>query len=143
MLVVDDDQLAFAISESICRNYIADFMRVDFRELCQFMRLIFDIVKLKDKKLYKHLKKARVEPYVALSWLITWFAHDVKSLDEIARVYDAILSSPPIFTLYLCAVVSLPFSICGYVMLSYLCCIVYHASSRTDTCCRCRSSRSA
>lgn len=63
---------------------------MDFCELCQFIRLIFDIVKLKDKKLYKHLKKARLEPYVALSWFITWFAHDVKSLDEIARVYDAI-----------------------------------------------------
>jgi len=130
MLVVDDDQLAFAISESICRNYIADFMRVDFRELCQFMRLIFDIVKLKDKKLYKHLKKARVEPYVALSWLITWFAHDVKSLDEIARVYDAILSSPPIFTLYLCAVVSLPIVFVIMYSLSLLYSLLYIFENR-------------
>jgi hypothetical protein len=108
MLVVDDDQLAFALSESISRNFIADFMRSDFRNLCLFMRLIFDIIKIKDKKLYKHLKQSKIEPYVALSWLITWFAHDVKSLDEIARVYDAILSSPPIFSIYLCATVSHP-----------------------------------
>lgn len=106
MLVVDDDQLAFALSESISRNFITDFMRSDFRNLCLFMRLIFDIIKIKDKKLYKHLKQSKIEPYVALSWLITWFAHDVKSLDEIARVYDAILSSPPIFSIYLCATVS-------------------------------------
>ena len=44
--------------------------------------------------------------YFHRSWLITWFAHDVKKINDIARIYDAILCSHPLYSFYLCAAVS-------------------------------------
>lgn len=43
-------------------------------------------------------------PYFALSWLLTWFAHDVPDLDSIARLFDLFLASHPLMPLYLAAV---------------------------------------
>ena len=38
------------------------------------------------------------------SWYMTWFAHDVPSLPQIARLFDLFLSSHPLMPLYLAAV---------------------------------------
>lgn len=43
-------------------------------------------------------------PYFALSWYMTWFAHDVRSLPQAARLFDLFLSSHPLMPLYLAAV---------------------------------------
>ena len=40
------------------------------------------------------------------SWIITWFSHDVKNINDIARMYDVLLSSHPLLIYYLCAAVS-------------------------------------
>lgn len=39
------------------------------------------------------------------SWLLTWFAHDVPSLPQTARLFDLFLSSHPLMPLYVAAVV--------------------------------------
>lgn len=43
-------------------------------------------------------------PFFALSWLLTWFAHDVPDLESISRLFDLFLSSHPLMPLYLAAV---------------------------------------
>ena len=59
------------------------------------------IIKTVDKKLYKFLSQASIEPFFATSWLITWFAHDIKELNRIARVYDAMICSHPLLMTYI------------------------------------------
>ena len=39
-------------------------------------------------------------PYYGLSWLITWFAHNVPDLEQIARLFDLFLASHPLMPLY-------------------------------------------
>lgn len=39
----------------------------------------------------------------AVSWVITWFAHDIGSLGSIERIYDFFLASHPLMNLYLSA----------------------------------------
>jgi hypothetical protein len=109
MLIVEDDSLAFAISEYISLHYVSDYMKENFETVSKFMHILLVIIKANDPELYNHLEKAKMEPYFAISWLITWFSHDVKGLDAIARIYDVFLSSPPIYCFYLCAVVRLNF----------------------------------
>ena len=53
-----------------------------------------------DAELAAHITAADVLPYFALSWYITWFAHDVKSLPAAARLFDLFLSSHPLMPLY-------------------------------------------
>lgn len=103
LLVLEDDHLTFALAECVSRNFVSDYMTSDFEIVSHSMRLIFVIIKAIDPELHNFLVKARVEPYFATSWLITWFAHDLKTLNETARLFDALLSSHPSFAYYLCA----------------------------------------
>ena len=43
-------------------------------------------------------------PVRSCSWYMTWFAHDVPSLAQIARLFDLFLSSHPLMPLYVAAV---------------------------------------
>ena len=49
--------------------------------------------------------RAAVQPYVTISWILTWFAHDVESWPAIRRIYDSCLASHPFFCIYLSAAV--------------------------------------
>eukprot|EP00730_Choanoeca_flexa_P007275 TRINITY_DN12306_c0_g1_i1.p2 TRINITY_DN12306_c0_g1~~TRINITY_DN12306_c0_g1_i1.p2 ORF type:complete len:219 (+),score=36.58 TRINITY_DN12306_c0_g1_i1:857-1513(+) len=49
--------------------------------------------------------RAGLEPSFAISWVITWFAHEVESLDELQRLFDFLLASHPLMVLYLSAAV--------------------------------------
>ena len=59
------------------------------------------LLELYDPQLSDFLSTAGVEPFFATSWLITWWAHDIKRVNEIARVFDAMLCSHPAFGIYL------------------------------------------
>ena len=78
-----------------------DCMLPDFDVVSKSMQTIMLIIKTVDKKLYKFLSQANIEPFFATSWLITWFAHDIKELDHIARIYDAMICSHPLLMTYI------------------------------------------
>lgn len=105
MLVMEDDYLSFAMAEQISLNYLSDYMREDFEIVSQFMHILLVLIRASDLELYEHLQKARMEPFFAISWLITWFSHDIRELDQIARIFDVLLCSPPIFCFYVCTAV--------------------------------------
>lgn len=56
-----------------------------------------------DAELHQHIQASEVQPFYALSWFITWFAHNIPELDKVARIYDLFLSSHPIMPLYFAA----------------------------------------
>lgn len=45
-------------------------------------------------------------PYYALSWILTWFSHDLESLDKIARLFDLFVASSPLMPVYAASAVS-------------------------------------
>lgn len=94
-------------------------MRENFDSLMDIMKLLFVLVEEIDPELYKYLAAAKAEPYFSISWVLTWFAHDVSALEDIARVYDAILCSHPSYIIYLCSSVSFRI-VDAYCMLCYL-----------------------
>ena len=103
LVVMDDDPVAFAVAEVVADRYLRDFMAKDFEVLSKAMRLIMVLVEVGDRRLHAFLAAANVEPYFATSWLITWWAHDIARLGDVARVYDALLCSHPLFAFYLSA----------------------------------------
>ncbi len=69
----------------------------------ELLGLLFPIIEKEDPELYQFLLKSEVQPYFALSWLITWFSHGFDDLDSIARLFDFFLASHPVMPLYLSA----------------------------------------
>jgi len=98
----DDADLCYLLIEAVSKHFMRDFMGEDFHVVTDALSLILQIVKKVDVKLFAFLSKSLTEPYFAVSWLITWFAHDLKDLDTVARIYDALVTSHPMFCLYMC-----------------------------------------
>jgi hypothetical protein len=46
---------------------------------------------------YAHLVSADLLPHFAVSWILTWYTHDVDDLDTIRRVFDACIAQHPFF----------------------------------------------
>lgn len=80
---------------------IRDFMLPNLSAAIAQLRLIPDIIRAADPALAAHLPQS--EPFFALSGTITMYAHDVQSLGEIARLFDALLAAEPVLSVYLFA----------------------------------------
>ena len=58
-----------------------------------------------DEEVHDLLAAAEVQPFFALGWFITWFAHSVDSLQHISRLFDLFMASHPLMPLYVTAIV--------------------------------------
>lgn len=102
-LVLEDEHLTFAHTEVVSKLFLADYMREDFEVLLSSMRILLTIIELVDRPLYNFFMASNLQPYFATSWLITWFSHDDRDLDSVARIFDALLCSHPAFCFYISA----------------------------------------
>lgn len=113
-------------------------MQPNFDTVLQATRLLFPLLESQDEELYAKLQDAgvcpykatmlrcvantdvrmilldKVEPFFAMPWMITWFAHQLSRFQDVARLYDVFLVSHPLFCLYVSAAVSEVFDINGW-----------------------------
>jgi len=100
--VLEDAPLTVACLSVISRSHFGDAMKKDFSDLMSCMRLsIFPLVDVLDPELHDFLFDSGVEPFFALSWVITWFAHEVRDVSVAGRLFDVFISSHPAFPLYM------------------------------------------
>lgn len=94
--------LASTLLQRICNFHLRDCMQHDFTSVTAAIQIaIFPMIQFFDTNLHSHLKKSGVEPYFALSWILTWFSHDVRDTKTVARLFDVFLASHPLLPLYL------------------------------------------
>ena len=103
LLVLEDDYLTFHAVEALSKQFLSDCMTENFDSIARLMKIILVVISYADESLYNFLLEAQIEPYFATSWFITWFSHDLKQIDKIARIFDLLLCSHPIYSLYLCS----------------------------------------
>lgn len=72
--------------------------------------MVFAIVKEADSGLYEIFMALDIPPFFGLSWIITWFTHDIPSLRTIRLYMDFFLANHPVTVLYAAASVIL---VCG------------------------------
>jgi hypothetical protein len=56
-----------------------------------------------DAPLHAHVKAGSAAPHWGLSWVLTWFAHDVRCAGAGLRLFDAFLSGHPLLPAYAAA----------------------------------------
>jgi hypothetical protein len=72
------------------------------------LAILTDLIALIDNGINKHLLRiTNAQPYYALSWIITWFAHNNKNIQVQYRLMDYLILSPPPTIFYLSAAVIL------------------------------------
>jgi hypothetical protein len=71
------------------------------------LKLVYTLLRREDEELSEHLEglceevTAKQLPIFCISWLLTWFAHDLFKYETICRVFDFVLASHSLAPLYL------------------------------------------
>lgn len=105
LLILEDDHLTFSMVEVVSLYFFSDYMSEDFKIVSRGMNILMLLLEIADPEVHAHLSEAGVEAYFCTAWMLTWFSHDMRQIDEVARVFDALLCSHPLFIIYLCAAV--------------------------------------
>ncbi|CEG36459.1 hypothetical protein, variant 2 [Plasmopara halstedii] len=87
----------------ISETYQREPMRSGFEQVMDTTRLLFPLLDAADELLFRHLQASGVEPFFALPWMITWFSHQLKRFEDVARLFDLFLVTHPLFSLYVSA----------------------------------------
>jgi hypothetical protein len=91
-------------SKVLCQisfSHFSDALRSDFLRLQTGLKLIlFPLLSKIDRELHDHLMYADMEPFFCLSWILTWFAHDVRDTSLVKRLFDAFLVGHPALPVY-------------------------------------------
>lgn len=108
LLFVVGEQYAYKMLSHLASTQLRDFTRPNLDAAIEVLSLLYPILRVADPELHQFITSLRdpalETPFFALSWHMTWFSHDVPSLDQCARLFDLFISSHPLMSLYVAAV---------------------------------------
>ena len=94
--------LSMHVLYQISLSHFREPMRNNFLQLQATLRLVlFPLLYMMDPELHAHLHACGMEPFFALSWVITWFSHDIRDTALVKRLFDVFLVSHPLMPIYL------------------------------------------
>ncbi|KAJ2663944.1 GTPase-activating protein gyp8 [Coemansia sp. RSA 1199] len=83
--------------------FVRDAMSSSLDHVMQQLQLLYVLLKAIAPKVHTVLEELQVPPFFAISWVLTWFAHDVDEFASICRIYDFLVVSPPMQIVYVAA----------------------------------------
>lgn len=93
--------LPAAVLLQVTQSHLADFCKSSFASLQTALKLtVFPLLWALDKPLHDHLQEAELEPFFLLSWVLTWFSHEIRDTELVKRLFDAFLVGHALLPLY-------------------------------------------
>jgi len=105
VMILSNEETAFSAAVKISTTFHRESMREDFQQVTLQLSLLHPLLHHFDRELHCLFTEVQMEPYYAISWILTWFAHDLADIDLVARLFDVFLSADPLFSLYMSAAV--------------------------------------
>ena len=105
LLRVTGEDLASILLEQLSLSHLRDFMDKNMTRTMRMLNFFYAILAKVDTELSAFLDAAEVGTIFALSWLITWFGHDINKFDIIVRLCDLFLAFHPLMPVYFAVVV--------------------------------------
>jgi hypothetical protein len=86
--------LGFYTAEAASRFIIRDFMLESFEPgVLPMLNLLMKLLKESDEEVYEMIEAGSYgQPTFCISWILTWFAHDIEGFNHVKRIYDACLA---------------------------------------------------
>eukprot|EP00112_Aurelia_sp_Birch-Aquarium-sp1_P022679 Seg649.2 transcript_id=Seg649.2/GoldUCD/mRNA.D3Y31 product="TBC1 domain family member 20" protein_id=Seg649.2/GoldUCD/D3Y31 len=94
-----------AFQKGICHERDWDFMDVNMERTNKMLALIHPIIHKMNGELGEFIERAEVGQIFALSWLITWFGHNLERFNVIVRLFDFFIATSPFMPIYVGAAV--------------------------------------
>jgi len=98
--VVMGMQDAFSVMEKLSLHYLSDAMQESMQPIMNQLDLLYVLTKQGDAALYSFLIDSDTPPYFAVSWVLTWFSHDVENIKAVKRLFDLFICSNPLMPVY-------------------------------------------
>ena len=96
-----DLTLPIELMSSLSLSHWNDLLKEDFSNLDTLLQVsLFPLLARLDPQVHEHLNSCSIHPTFAVSWIITWFSHDVRDTEVAKRLFDFFLASHPIMTIY-------------------------------------------
>jgi len=93
--------LPSSVLAKVSISHFRDATRPSFLQLQTTIRLlVMPLICHFDREVHDFLYACEMEPFFALSWIITWFSHDIRDTALAKRLFDAFLVSHPLLPLY-------------------------------------------
>lgn len=90
-----------AVLAQISFSHFRDAMQSNFMQLQTAIKLLLmPLICYFDPEMHDFLYACEMEPYFALSWIITWFSHDIRDTALVKRIFDAFIVSHPLLPIY-------------------------------------------
>lgn len=90
LLLVAGEPAAFDMLCQLSTGHLRDATRSSLDPVIELLGLMGPIVAAADEELANYLSKQGLPPFYALSWLITWFSHDLADFGEVRAVGSGI-----------------------------------------------------
>lgn len=98
---IGDLELPSKVLCQISFSHFGDALQSDFLKLQTGLKLIlFPLLRKLDREVHDHLIDADMEPYFCLSWIITWYSHDIRDTNLVKRLFDAFIVGHPLLPVY-------------------------------------------
>jgi hypothetical protein len=104
-ICADDEHLAFEMCQKLSVMHIRDHLRGSLDVVIQLISAVFPLLSMIDRQVHDFLQSSGTQSFLTLSWILTWFAHNVDCFESVARIFDFLLSSHPSMSIYLTAAV--------------------------------------
>jgi len=88
------------LTEHLSKRHIRDSLRPNLDVVVALLSLLFPLIEYEDPEVFDFLSKSQVQPIFALSWVLTWFSHNVEQFEDCCRLFDFFLASHPLMPLY-------------------------------------------
>ncbi len=106
--LVGKEKLGFQMAEAASLAHFRETLRPSLEVVLYAVGLLYPLLRLCDAPVHALLIHAEVPPFFALSWFLTWFAHDLTRFAHVCRIFDFFLASHPLMPVYMSAAVHCP-----------------------------------
>lgn len=93
------------LSEFFLKDFLAENKENETPDFMMINQILSNLILIKEPKLIKSLQENidYVEPYFALSWVLSWFTHNLTNITKIYRILDYLICSHPLTIFHIAA----------------------------------------
>jgi hypothetical protein len=124
LLVFGPTKLAIRVTETLCQFWWRDHMHPTLDSSLRHLHLLYPLLARMDFDLSEFINLANsnvhsdhsramllhgtvdprpLEPFFAISWILTWCSHDITSWTNLKRLFDYFIAHPPLMPVYFAA----------------------------------------
>jgi hypothetical protein len=102
-LLILGQEVSFHVVDRISQSHLKEFMQQSMERTSVLLEMIPLLLQQEDPELAAFIENSGVGTIFALSWVITWFSHVLRSYDTVGRLFDYFMCSDPVAPIYLSA----------------------------------------